>query len=233
MNRSTKTARTPAAIVDRPVFRIPVRPAAVPPDLLALDPATEVVTHEDAAGWSGDRAAKAGNVIELIREVIARQARGFFVPIEVAQILADANGLDAVEILRRMEADFYAGALAVRDRRTLAPHLPGATLRTSYDRVFPADIDAMITGRGVAYRFPPAAEPEHDGKAERPDERSARLCRRHAELKAQGVKDYARRVAAEERITPGRLRQILGKVRPEPAIPTATDPCGRVPKRKR
>ena len=97
-----------------------------------------------------------------------------------------------------------------------------------------AELRPFLEGRGLAHLLEAAKRAEVGDAAETPDAqagvdaseaespeaRRARLRARFDEVRATGVRDYAKRVADEEGITPARLRQILNsKPQPQPASP--------------
>lgn len=137
-----------------PIFNTSARPLCVDPALLALDAGAEVAYRAFSVGGRGMGRTRAGEYIKEIRAVIARQAKGFFTLEEVAQILADAHDLAAEAILKHLEADYHDGGLTVRDVDTQAPKLTGSRLRTFYDWVTPDDVDRLLAGWDVTYRFP-------------------------------------------------------------------------------
>ena len=146
---------------------------------------------------------------------LERQSLGFYTMIEAAQALADANGLDAVAILARMEAAYRAGELTVRAVSTQAPHAVGATLRTFHDWVFLGDLDAMLERWRVTYRFPRApVQAEASGPAtpttmnfETAENRQARVLGWFEEEQAKKPRGALARVADRD----GRTRQTVSK----------------------
>lgn len=159
----------------RPVFVIPVLPAEVPPALLALLGHAEV-RYVDApvAGMSGSGACKAASLVESIRQTIERQRKGRFWLHEAAQILADAHGLDAPQLLRRMKEAFRLGGLRVRDPATGTLRIPGEVELTFHNMfVTPADIDGWLTQDGADYRFPVAQHTASASPAARPEAATA------------------------------------------------------------
>ena len=110
--------------------------------------------------------------------------------------------------------------------------------------------DCRVTGRDVraladAFRVPAELAPNEAGAAGEPTldaesstQRRARLARRRDELKAQGVRDFTKRLAAEEGIGEVRVRQLLRASKPSARTPSAADPFGLTrkpiePRRKR
>jgi hypothetical protein len=91
---------------------------------------------------------------ESVREVHERQDRGYYTLREVAQLLAEANGLDSRTLLRQLTDAWKAGTLIVRDLRTQAPLAHGEPLRDFMDWVTPDDLDALLAKWGVSYRLP-------------------------------------------------------------------------------
>jgi hypothetical protein len=118
-------------------------------------PASNFVVHTEGHGGCGW--TKVEGWLEHERGTKARQDQGEFLPLEVADILAEAHGLSAREIFRRMEVDHAKGEMLLRDFATLAR---AVNPRASWDGVFmyPADVDAMCERWGVKYRFPPEGE---------------------------------------------------------------------------
>ena len=100
-----------------------------------------------------------------------------------------------------------------RDRqlRALAP--TGAGLTAPVESPPPADEPAGASGEPARY-------------AECQAQRRARLERRRDELKAQGVRDFTKRIAAEEGISEARVRQLLRASTPSARAPSADDPFG-------
>jgi hypothetical protein len=142
-------------IDSRPQFYIPVRPIEIPAELLALPNDTEVINiNAPAAGWHGSGVGKAGDLIDCIRCIIARQVARRFYLTEAAQILADAHGLNSVELLKDMQYAFAEGHLTIRKFETGLPRRPVRPVPYWSNYVTPADIDAWLRGNNATYRFP-------------------------------------------------------------------------------
>ncbi len=115
------------------------------------------------------------------------------------------------------------GQLQVRTPATREP------IDTPYDDavVLVADLLPFLESRGLAHLLQPieraeasSASETFDAQAgidapehETPEARRARVRARYDEVRATGVRDYAKRVADEEGITTARLRQILREKR--------------------
>lgn len=100
--------------------------------------------------------------------------------------------------------------------------------------VLTAELRQFLAARSLSHLLEPAKRVEVGDAAETPDAQAGvdaskeetpevrrdRLRARFDEVKATGVRDYSKRVADEEGITPARLRQILKeKSPPQPASP--------------
>lgn len=111
-------------------------------------------------------------------------------------------------------------------------------LHTAAMGIRPADAVGLLEKRGrkvpdeLKALRPPQEETEAQAVAETSTQRRERLARRYREVKATGVNDYAQRVADEEKITTGRLRQILSGSAGAPVSVSAANPFGIKPKRK-
>ena len=169
-----------------------------------------------------------------------RRARGYFTIEEAAQALGEQEGMHdgaRQSLQKRMMGAASNGNLTVRDPHTDLPFRP-AMMHEYYELVTPADVNAWLAGCGVEYRWnAPAGEPEpapNEARAageptlgaEGSAQRRARLARRRDELKAQGVRDYTKRIAAEEGIGEVRVRQLLRASKPSARTPSAADPFG-------
>jgi hypothetical protein len=90
---------------------------------------------------------------DYVDDIAVRQAKGRFELNECAQILAEAKGLDARALHKRMKVAIFNGEFKIRDAATEVP-------RNKYDGyqatdfAFAADVDALLTSWGVSYRFP-------------------------------------------------------------------------------
>lgn len=155
-------------------FEIGARPLEVPKDLLDLLPDAEVLIRQNGI----DNVATASHTVGVLREIIQRQARGFFELHEAASIMAEvytnASGLPilAGEVADDMKDAFLVGELAFYDevkrpidieklRRT------SSELLMLYDRscnhlgmygetTTPAAINAWLESSRSPYRFPAA-----------------------------------------------------------------------------
>jgi hypothetical protein len=184
-----------AQAAEAPRIVIPTRPLEVPPELLALQPAA-VVCYSQAknpGAYLQSAFDTAAEVIRLVRDTIARQAAGRFYIFEVAQILADANGLSARDVLREMLRAVECERLSFRRFSTGLPVGHGDP-RGEY--MTPADLNSWLEGQGAGYRFPtpqaaeasthapsasasPAARPEAVAAPAAPEAKEARQARRH------------------------------------------------------
>ncbi|MEY8690157.1 MAG: hypothetical protein AB9M53_09825 [Leptothrix sp. (in: b-proteobacteria)] len=134
---------------------IQTRPHDVPAALLALSPVA-LVHYSDAPNpgvFVSSAFGSAEEVIDRIRSTIARQAAGRFWIFEAAQVLADAHGLIARQVLSSMVRAFEVGRLRVRK---LGTGLSADPMQRMGDFVTPADVDAWLEAEGADYRFPPA-----------------------------------------------------------------------------
>lgn len=185
-------------------------------------------------------------------DVASRQGRGFFKLEEAAQALGEQEGMHSgarQSLLARMMEAARDGSLTVRDPHTDLPYRP-AVVREFWELVTPADVNAWLARCDARYRWNvPAVKPEpapnESGAAGEPTldaesstQRRARLARRRDELKAQGVRDFTKRIAAEEGIGEVRVRQLLRASKPSARTPSAADPFGLTrkpigPRRKR
>jgi hypothetical protein len=94
-----------------------------------------------------------------------RQTRGLFTMCEAAQALAEAQGLDAREILKRMEHDHREGKLIVRDSNTELEYLSTARVNTRLGLVKHSDMDAWLSSAGATYLFLPSSLAAHGGQS--------------------------------------------------------------------
>jgi hypothetical protein len=134
---------------------IPTRPHDVPAALLALSPVA-LVHYSDAPNpgvFVSSAFGSVEEVIDRIRSTIARQAAGRFWIFEAAQVLADAHGLIARQVLSSMVRAFEVGKLRVRK---LGTGLSADPMQGMGDFVTPVDVDAWLAAEGADYRFPPA-----------------------------------------------------------------------------
>jgi hypothetical protein len=100
-------------------------------------------------------------LMELVADIEQRQAKGKYHLDEAAQVLADAHGLDASELHKRMGAAFRERTLTVRSHGAEAPMKPHEDLARTKDFVFVVDVDRWLAKEGMSYRFPLAnGEPE-------------------------------------------------------------------------
>jgi hypothetical protein len=87
-------------------------------------------------------------------QVAQRHALGHFTPAEAAQALADAHGVDAVELINQMRGAHLDGDLTTRSPRTRMPRRKGDRFLPTTDHVLLQDVDVMLERLGVDYRFP-------------------------------------------------------------------------------
>lgn len=142
-----------AQAAEAPRIVIPTRPLEVPPELLALQP-DAVVCYSQAKNpgtYLQSAFGTAAEAIQLVRDTIARQAAGRFYIFEAAQVLADANGLSACDVLREMCRAVECERLSFRRFSTGLPVSPGDP-RGEY--MTPADLNSWLEGQGAGYRFP-------------------------------------------------------------------------------
>jgi hypothetical protein len=142
-----------AQAAEAPRIVIPTRPLEVPPELLALQP-DAVVCYSQAknpGAYLQSAFGTAAEAIRLVRDTIARQAAGRFYIFEVAQILADENGLSARDVLREMLRAVECERLSFRRFCTGLPVGHGDP-RGEY--MTPADLNSWLEGQGAGYRFP-------------------------------------------------------------------------------
>lgn len=117
-------------------------------------PASMEFSDSEAGSITTTRMSQAARN-EMLTAKRNRQAGGRYVMSEVAQILQDTYPeLNATEILKRMQTDFYDRNIVVRSRQTEIGHLPGATLRPHEDWMFPDDIRAMLAHWKWGREFP-------------------------------------------------------------------------------
>ena len=138
-------------------FTIPLCPAEVPSELLALSDEAPVIGIES----SGTFDTTAAKLAAYIRETIERQAAGRFYLWEAAQILAETHEKSPQGIKSAMRKAFSLGVLRVRMTDSDAPMDSDSRLRVegmdSY--VTPGDLNKWLEADGYPYRFPVASEP--------------------------------------------------------------------------
>jgi hypothetical protein len=179
----------------------------------ALELLGQLVRTDDAGFSSVVLQSTKANVADA-RAKQERQARELYTLAEAAQLVADANGLAARALLEDFRVEVRKGRLTTRKSDTLAP-ADRASAQSGF-WVTPADLDALFEVWNVPYRFPQADDagsslgnsgPVKESK----EQRRGRLQAQRDELKAKGIKDFARRTAAAEGIKPARLRQLLSE----------------------
>lgn len=138
-------------------FTIPLCPAEVPSELLALSDEAPVIGIES----SGTFDTTAAKLAAYIRETIERQTAGRFYLWEAAQILAETHEKSPQGIKNAMRKAFSLGVLRVRMTDSDAPMDSDSRLRVegmdSY--VTPGDLNKWLETDGYPYRFPAAPEP--------------------------------------------------------------------------
>lgn len=138
-------------------FTIPLCPAEIPAELLALSDEAPVIGIESSGTFDTTAAKLAG----YIRETIERQAAGRFYLWEAAQILAETHEKSPQGIKNAMRKAFSLGVLRVRMTDSDAPMDSDSRLRVegmdSY--VTPCDLNKWLETDGYPYRFPAAPEP--------------------------------------------------------------------------
>lgn len=107
-----------------PRFVIPLRPREVPQDLMALPRDARVhFINPPLCGRTGEGIMKAGDVADMIRDTIARQAEGWLTIEEAAQELGDAGRGSATGRggwVEKLTAAARAGDLPMHEPDTLA-----------------------------------------------------------------------------------------------------------------
>jgi hypothetical protein len=144
-----------------PKFTMPARPSEVPQWLRDLSPDAGVHFFNDVGGRSREvKPAEGRGVIEMIEEVMARQATDFFTLNEAAQVLADGRpNLKALGMKELMLQAWKDGKLTIRDPSHNGPVSNARSISPSTDLVSVNDINAWLTSDGMEYQFPQAAQP--------------------------------------------------------------------------
>lgn len=135
-------------------FFLEARPESVPAALTQMDPAEKVLAHRHMAGRRTSYGVPAADVVEMIGDVMARQIKGRFTMEEAAEILAEANGLDAADFLKaRMHPAFASGALILIDPKDGGP-VVGRPCRDMDDWATPENLDKWLEATGFHFRWP-------------------------------------------------------------------------------
>lgn len=147
-------------VVEIQVFTVSPRPRCVDPALLEMDPSDEVEVRARMGGFHGSSRCTAGDYVSQVEATIKRQAEGFFVVAEAAQVLADSRpGIDVTDMIRRIGCALIEETRLVRSPNDRIP-LGKSEAFTEYASVVKdSDINAWLDGIGAGYRFPDA-EPE-------------------------------------------------------------------------
>lgn len=149
----------PAAVV--PGFAIEAQPVDVPPALAKM-PADARVTFERTFGTYLSGTMLAGELCDEIREIISRQAEGFFTLHEAAQVLAEARpDLSPAEHVTHWRKAHRSGALRIHKGRGRYPLEPGEGVNASRDLLEVRALDEWLRA-SAGYGFPgcaPAGEP--------------------------------------------------------------------------
>lgn len=131
------------------------RPLCEPAELLKLPLDTRISFVNTIGGANGIGRGRAGDMLEIVRERMARQAQGFFTIEEAAQILADGvPGVEVKAITRKMFEAFRKGRLTVRDPGDRAGVLNLEEVSAYLHLVKEFDVDAWLLSEGVGYQFP-------------------------------------------------------------------------------
>jgi hypothetical protein len=144
-----------------PGFAIEAQPVDVPPALAKM-PADARVTFERTFGTHLRGTMLAGELCDEIREIISRQAEGFFTLHEAAQVLADTRpDLSPAEHVKHWRKAHRSGALRIHKRRGRYPLEPGEGVNASLDLLEVRALDEWLRA-SAGYGFPgcaPAGEP--------------------------------------------------------------------------
>jgi hypothetical protein len=145
----------PAAKV--PEFSIEAQPGGVPPPLSAL-PADACVMFKRAFGTRLSGTVLAGELREEIREIVSRQAEGFFTLHEAAQVLADSRPgeLSPAEHVEQWRKAHRAGTLRVHKGSGRYPLGRGEGVNASRDLLEAQAFDEWLRA-SVGYGFPVVA----------------------------------------------------------------------------
>jgi hypothetical protein len=142
---------------DLPTFNMPARPTDVPQWLRDLPPDSGVQYINNVGGRNMHGPVEAKAVIEIVEDVVARQATNFFTLNEAAQVLADSRpNLKALSMKDLMLKAWKDGKLPIRDPSHNGPVSDKRSICTISDLVNVADIDAWLTSDRMGYQFPPA-----------------------------------------------------------------------------
>jgi hypothetical protein len=145
---------------DLPTFNMPARPTDVPQWLRDLPPDSGVQYINNVGGRNMHGPVEAKAVIEIVENVVARQATNFFTLNEAAQVLADSRpNLKALSMKDLMLKAWKDGKLPIREPGHNGPVSNARSISPSTDLVSVNDINAWLTSDGMEYQFPQAAQP--------------------------------------------------------------------------
>lgn len=143
--------------LDLPTFNMPARPTDVPQWLRDLPTYATVQFVNNVGGRSMHGPVEAKGVIEIVEDVVTRQATGFFTLNEAAQVLADSRpNLKVLRMKDLMLSAYKDGKLPIRDPSDNGPLSGTRSISASSDLVSVNDINAWLRNDGMGYQFPPA-----------------------------------------------------------------------------
>lgn len=134
-----------------PVFTVQARPLCVPPELMNMNPADQIRFIDRVGTMHGDGIGIAGDLLEVIRATISRQASGYFTLDEASQILSDATGSPVKTQLEKLRRAIAEKALHALDQDDKMPVLGAVRNFLSVLRV--SDMAA------AGFAFPNAPQP--------------------------------------------------------------------------
>jgi hypothetical protein len=145
---------------DLPTFNMPARPVDVPQWLRDLPPDSGVQYINNVGGQSRHGPVEVKGVIEIVEEVIKRQATEFFSLNEAAQVIADSRlNLKAHAMKDLMLKAWKDDKLPIRDPSHNGPVSGARSINASSDLLSLHDINSWLTSEGMGYQFPQVTQP--------------------------------------------------------------------------
>jgi hypothetical protein len=145
---------------DLPTFNMPARPVDVPQWLRDLPPDSGVQYINNVGGQSRHGPVEVKGVIEIVEEVIKRQATEFFSLNEAAQVLADSRpNLKVLDMKDLMLRAYKDEKLPIRDPKHNGAVSGTRLISASFDLLSLQDINSWLTSEGMGYQFPQAMQP--------------------------------------------------------------------------
>lgn len=183
-----------------PVEMLPSKPA------IPLSPPTAFVVC--------DKRPDINRVAVPISQLVQWRTGGQLLGDTLAQMLDLQRGAVATNVGQHWSIGVFQGR---QHRAPLVLHvdaMAGPQLVLAGHVVLVAEVltlkkDTLALDKTALVRLVDSPTGQEAAEGESPDERRQRLAARVAELKAQGVRDFLARAAAEEGITKSRLQQIL------------------------